>query len=95
MATTIITEKELVDACKRSDAGQPEPPFVAAAGYAVKPQRGIIPRKLCVEKRLAEILEAIKFYHDGNYLIPVEWFEEAAEIGRWLERQNRKLSGEH
>lgn len=62
--------------------------FAAAAGYAVKPPLGIIPRKLCVEKRLHEITEAIKRYHDGHYIIPVEWFEEAAEIGRWLERHN-------
>ena len=62
--------------------------FAAAAGYVEKPPLGIIPRKLCVEKRLNEIVEAITRYHAGNYLIPTEWFEEAAEIKRWLEHTN-------
>ncbi len=30
METHIITEKELVEACKRSDRGEPEPPFAGA-----------------------------------------------------------------
>lgn len=63
-----------------------EAPFAAASGYAEKPPLGIIPRKLCVVKRLHEIVEAIGRYNQGQYTIPVEWFEEAAEIGRWLER---------
>ena len=69
-----------------SDKPQTQVPFAAAAGYAVKPPLGLIPRKLCVEKRLHEIVEAIGRYQQGQYIIPVEWFEEAAEIGRWLER---------
>ena len=76
--------------CPECGAVRPVPFAAAAADKAVKPSIGLLPRKSCVENRLNEIIEAIVDHHKGQYTIPVEWFEEAAEIGRWLEKQKSK-----
>lgn len=66
--------------------------FAAASSSdpSVKPPLGLCPRKLCVERRLQDIVDAIGRYDANSYIIPSEWFEEAAEICRWLEEQKKK-----
>lgn len=59
----------------------------------VKPPLGIKPRYIVAEQRYQEILEGIDgFKQAENKLVPAEWFEELAELSRWLDNfRNRKL----
>ena len=67
------------------------------SGYSIysqsqkSPPLGIMPNYIWVERRLGELIDAIKRYSDENIPIPTEWFEECLEHQLFL--QSRKTEG--
>lgn len=49
-----------------------------------KPPVGLMPRKIWLETRFKEILDAIKRYSDVNKQVPMEWLNELTEINKQI-----------
>ena len=47
---------------------------------AVKPPLGIMPHDIWIEKRIQDLLEAMRRYSEANMVIPIEWIDELDQL---------------
>jgi hypothetical protein len=58
-----------------------------------KPPLGLVPKKIWMQTRVVEILEATNRYIQDNREIPIEWIEEYNEIIKTIKKGKENNNG--